>query len=511
MEFIRGHRSRQQAHSEPDNPHGSKSEDTAEMYNAESEDGCSFVNKQELDFLFNPSSIALVGVSSNEASPINKMFLSPLLEFGFEGRLYPVNPKGGEVMGMKIHRSMKDIPGSVDYVVATVPSHSSLQLIQDCIEKEVKSITFYTAGFSETNEEPGLELEEKIKGIAHEGGIRIIGPNCMGIYCPKGGLSYWPEFPKENGNVAFLCQSGGNSVHLVWMGAPRGLRFSKVISFGNATDLDESDFIEYFTHDRDTEIIAAYIEGIKDRKRFVHALGEAAKEKPVIMLKAGCSESGTRAVASHTGSLAGSDAVWDALCKQLGVVRVYSMEELTDLIVTFALMPPLKGRNAAIVTVGGGVSVLAADECERYGLHVPPLEKEVRDKLCEFTPVVGNILRNPIDSQLVFWDPSQFANTIKIVSDWDKVDFLISPLIGGVPSEAGPVMSYDVIGEKISEWKTPTLKPMALVIETSTRPEVSKRAFSAQQKFTSAGFPVYPTVARAANAISKFIEYHNSK
>ncbi|MDY7030814.1 MAG: CoA-binding protein [Thermodesulfobacteriota bacterium] len=481
------------------------------MKNYGSKNGSSFTNGHELDFLFNPSSIALVGVSSNEASPLNKMFLSPLLEFGFQGPLYLVNPKGGEIMGMEIYPDIRHIPGSVDYVVATVPAGSAIELIRNCVDKDVKAITFYTAGFSETSEEQGLALEEEIKRVAHEGGIRIIGPNCMGIYCPKGGLSYWPEFPKEHGNVAFLCQSGGNSVHLVWMGAPRGLLFSKVISFGNATDLDESDFMEYFTHDSDTEIIAAYIEGIKDGKRFVHALSEAAKVKPVIILKAGCSESGTRAAASHTGSLAGSDSIWDALCKQLGVVRVHSMEELTDLIVTFALMPPLKGRNVGIVTVGGGVSVLAADECERYGLNVPPLDKEISEQLYEFTPVVGNILRNPIDSQLVFWDPNQFANTINIVSDWEKIDFLISPLIGGVPSEYGPVMSYDVIGEKIAEWKTPTLKPMALVMETSTRPDVSQRAFSAQQQFASAGFPVYPTVARAANAISKFIEYHNSK
>ncbi|MDY6853322.1 MAG: CoA-binding protein [Thermodesulfobacteriota bacterium] len=464
-----------------------------------------------LDFLFHPESIALVGVSSNNDSPINGMFLTPLLEFGFKGRLYLVNPRGGEIMSMKVYPSIKDIPGKVDYVISTVPAKYSIRLIEDCIVKGVKAIAFYTAGFSETSKMEGIVLEERITKLAREGEIRVVGPNCMGIYCPSAGLSYWPEFPKESGKVACLCQSGGNSIHLVWMGVPRGIRFSKVISFGNAVDIDESELIDYFAHDPDTEIIAAYIEGIKDGKRFLKALGDAAKMKPVIMLKAGCSESGTRAAAGHTGSMAGDDSIWDALCKQMGIVRVLSMEELTDMIVTFLFMPPIQGRNAGIVTVGGGVSVLAADECERYGLHVPPLDREIKDRLCEFTPIVGNILRNPVDSQLVFSDQRQFANTIKIISEWNQIDFLISPLIGGVPLPSGPLMAFDVIADTIPQWNTPSLKPIAMIVQASTRPEIAHNAFLAQERFASAGFPVYPTVGRAANAISKFIEYHRIK
>ena len=462
-----------------------------------------------LDFLFNPKSIAIVGVSSNPSSSINGMFLYPLLDFNYKGKIYPVNPKCGEIMGLKIYPDIMDIPGPVDHVIAIVPAQVSLQLVKSCVSKGVKSITFYTAGFSEIGDDDGADLESQIIRIAREGGIRIVGPNCMGIYYPKGRLAYWPEFPKEEGKVSCLCQSGGNSVHLIWMTAPRGIRFSKVISFGNAADIDEVDLIEFFTQDPETEIIAMYIEGVKDGKRFINALGEAAKIKPIIMLKAGCSESGTRAAAGHTGALAGSDSTWDALCKQLGVVRVNSIEELSDMIVTFSLMSSFTGSNAAILTVGGGVSILAADECERNGINIPPLDQEIHDQLCAFTPNVGNILKNPIDSQLIFWDPSQFASTIKTISNWDTIDFLITPLIGGVPSRSGPLMSYDVIANTIPEWNTSSLKPLAIVIETGIRPEVSQNAFSAQSCFASAGFPVYPTVARAAKAISKYIEYNN--
>lgn len=483
----------------------------SKIYNNDFLDASLPTNMDGLDYLFHPASIALVGISRDPNSSINEMFLRPLLEFGFKGQLYPVNPRGGEIMGLKIYSGIEDIPDPVDYVIAIVPAQYSLKLVQECIAKGVKAITFYTAGFSETNEGIGMALEEEITKVAHQGGIRIIGPNCMGIYCPECGLSFWPDFPKESGNVACLCQSGGNSIHITWLGAPRGVRFSKVISYGNASDLDESDLIEYFTHDPDTDIIAAYIEGVKDGRRFIKVLGEAARVKPVIMLKAGCSESGARAVASHTGAMGGSNVTWEALCKQLGVIRVYSMEELADMIVGFSFLPPLTGRNAAIVTVGGGVSVLAADECERYGLSVPPLQHKIKDQLLEFTPKVGNILKNPIDSQIMFWDPGQFIKTINIVSDWEEIDFIIIPLIGGVPSPSGYLMAYNLLAETISEWNAPSIKPIAVVIPTGITPEVSHSAFSAQQQFASAGIPVFPTVGRLANSINKFIEYHNFK
>lgn len=420
-----------------------------------------------------------------------------------------MNPKGGEIGGLKVYPSIKDIPGPVDYAIASVPARLSPQLMQDCVAKGVKAVHFFTAGFSESGDEKGIALEAEIAQIAKRGGVRLVGPNCMGIYCPESRLSYWSEFPKESGPIAYLCQSGGNSIHLVQMGAPRGLRFSKVVSYGNASDLNESDFLEYFIQDTSTKIIAMYIEGVRDGQRFIETLDKAAKVKPVIMLKGGVAEAGTRAVVGHTGALAGSNATWDALCKQLRVIRVYSLEELTDMLVTFLFMPPLEGRNVAIVGVGGGASVLGTDDCESNGLVVPPLPPEIRDQILEFTPKVGNSVRNPIDSQLVLWEPSQFVNTIRIVSEWDGIDFLMALLISTdvFPSWAGQFDMYDSMARTMLESTKASSKPMAVVVQPGIRPEMTKDAFLVQQEFVSAGFPVYHSVAGAANAISKYIEY----
>jgi acyl-CoA synthetase (NDP forming) len=466
---------------------------------------------KDLKHLFHPRSIAIVGVSSNPEARRRDRFLRPLLDFRFEGPIYPINPKGGEILGLKILPSIKDVPGVLDFVIATTPARFGPQLIKDCNAKGVKFVYFFTSGFSETGDNEGIELENEMVRIANVRGLRIVGPNCMGVYCPRARLSYRSDFPKEQGSVGSLCQSGGNSIMLVQMGASRGVRFSKVISYGNACDLNESDLMEYFLHDPDTEIIAIYVEGVKDGQRFISVLTQAAKVKPIVLLKGGVSEAGTRTVASHTGSLAGSDAAWDALCRQLGVIRVYTLEELCDVLVTFQFMSLPKGHNVGIVGVGGGASVLATDECESNGLTVPMLPTKSTEELLKFTPKAGNIIKNPIDSQVIFWDPGQFDNTIKILSDWKGIDFILA-LLGSsdvFPSYSGQQSMYNLMAKTMLESIFTSSKPVAIVLQPGIYPERYEESFFAQQEFVSAGFPVYPTVERAANAIGKFIDYHN--
>ena len=194
--------------------------------------------------------------------------------------------------------------------------------MRDCVDKGVKAVSFWTTGFSEVGGE-GTSLEANMVEIARKGGIRILCPNCVGIhYCPKAKISCFEDFPKESGAVGFFCQSGGNCIQLVNIASNRGARFSKVVGYGNACDLNESDFLDYFAQDPDTKIITGYIEEIKDGKHFIAALAKATKAKPVILVKAGHTEAGARGAASHTGSLAGSEAAWNAIFKQLGVIRV---------------------------------------------------------------------------------------------------------------------------------------------------------------------------------------------
>ncbi len=353
--------------------------------------------QHDLDFLFHPNSIALVGITTAKTWHWTLTFLEGLLEIGFDRPLYLVNPKGGELKGHKIYTSLKEVPGKVDYVIGLVNAHIAPKLVEECAQKGVRAIHFCTAGFSETGEEDRVKLESELIEVARRKGIRILGPNCMGIYCPKSRLSYSPAFPEESGPVGVISQSGGNSIYLVRQAAQRGVRFSKVISYGNASDINESDLLEYLTHDVDTKIIALYIEGIKDGQRFRRALEEATKEKTVILLKGGATEGGARAAAGHTAALSGSRTTWDALCKQLGIISVSSIEEMIDVLVTLLFLPLPAGRNVVLLGAGGGASVLIADEFESRGLRILPLPPEIVAQIREFTPIAGNILRNPVD------------------------------------------------------------------------------------------------------------------
>ena len=469
---------------------------------------------EEIEQLFHPRSIALVGVSNNPINQLREMFLRPLLDLGFEGPIYPVHPSGGEVLGLKIFPSLSDIPGPVDFVMAGIPARLGPELMRDCGKKGVKGVQFFTSGFSEIGTDEGKEMEIALAEAAREAGVRVIGPNCMGIYCPETKIGFWSEFPAEHGPVGYLCQSGGNSIHLIKLGAPRGVRFSKVISYGNACDLNECDFLEYLSCDPKTEIIAAYVEGVRDGQRFVRLLREAARRKPVVLLKGGISEGGARAAASHTGSLAGSHTTWEALCKQLGVIQVHSIDELTDMIVTLLYMQVPRGRNVAIISgAGGGASVLATDDCERYGLKVPTLPRDVMDAILKFTPHPGNSVRNPIDSNLAMYDPRLFAETAKIATGWDGIDLVMFPLRANTfyLKAMGKRMQYLTIAESIMGAAKASLKPVAIIVEPDISPELTVESFSTLEQYVSAGFATYPSVARAARAISKLMAYESVK
>ena len=332
-----------------------------------------------LDFLFHPRSVAVVGISRKRREwNAGKMFLDIYRRSGFSGAVYPVSRSGGEIKGLKCYPSLADVPGPVDYVISSIPATGVLQLMDDAAAKGVRCIHFFTAGFRETGEEDRVELESQVLEKARRAGIRLIGPNCMGLYCPSSGLSFHHGFPREPGPVAFISQSGLNAEDAVNQGALYGVRFSKVISYGNAADLDESDFFDYCTADPETEIIPSYIEGVKDGGRFVRALKAASAAKPTIILKGGLTSAGSRAARSHTGSLAGSPQVWDALCRQCGALSVDSLDELIDMAITFRFLKRPAGRGLAVIVIGGGASVLAADDAEKLGLSMPPLSEEAQ-------------------------------------------------------------------------------------------------------------------------------------
>jgi len=467
---------------------------------------------ESLDSLFHPRSIALAGITTANPEHWTRVFLDALTDSGFERPIYLVNPKGGEIQGNKVYKDLRDIPGAVDYVISTVPAQASAGLVEECDTKGVRAIHFCTAGFSETAEEEGARLEAQLVEASRRKGIRIIGPNCMGIYCPRSGLSFGIGFPQESGHVAFVSQSGGNAGRLVRQAAWRGVRFSKVISYGNACDLNESDFLEYLTDDPDTEIIGLYIEGVKDGARFKRTLERAAKEKVVVLLKGGITHGGTRAAAGHTGALAGAEVIWDAVCRQFGIIRVYSLEEMADIFQTLLFMSIPKGRNAALIGLGGGNSVLVADEFEKRGLILPQLPQEIIHRIREFSPAAGNILRNPIDYSQTIMETGKLGELVSIVSGWESIDFLIGFLdLGGFASP------QSLGSHALSRWANgmfemipASSRPIALVPQLSFIPKDANEQMVIAQAFVSSQVPTYLSFAGAANSIDALLTYKES-
>ena len=467
---------------------------------------------QDLGYIFYPRSVAVAGASKRPGFAPGKGFLQALLRSGYRGGVYPLNSSGGEVLGLKAYTNISDVPEAVDHVICCIPAPHTPQLMKECVAKGVRVVHLFTAGFAETGTEEGRRLEEEIVNIARRGGIRVIGPNCMGLICPDSGLSFFTAAQARRGPVAFLSQSGGNAQELVNMASVRGLGFSKIISYGNAADLNEADFLHYLARDGESEIVAAYIEGVRDGQRFAQALGEAARTKPVILLKGGRTGAGTRAANSHTGSLAGSSVIWHTLCRQTGAMQINNVDELVDLVLAFVYLSPPQGRKVGVVGMGGGRSVLSADDCESAGLIVPQFPLEVRQRLREFTPEAGTSVRNPVDSSpVVALNIQYFSRTLELVALSGVVDSLIVYLYAEIPLYADMPHLLQQHAEAIVQAAKDFGKPLAVVLATSGAPRAANMVFEAQQTCLRAGVAVYPSIGRAARAISRFIGYHEDR
>ncbi|MBL7119732.1 MAG: hypothetical protein ISS53_03505 [Dehalococcoidia bacterium] len=311
--------------------------------------------------------------------------------------------------------------------------------------------------------------------------------------------------------MALICQSGGNTLYLVRAAAERGVRFSKVVSYGNACDIDESDLLEYFMQDAETDIVAAYIEGVKDGHRFYRVLGELSAIKPVAVLKGGFTRAGAGATSSHTGSLAGSDEVWDALLSQTGAVRVHSLDELVDMMVTFRYMPVPQGRRVAVFGVGGGATVLATDDCAAAGFALPPLPEGIRQELLSAVGSnAGNILGNPLDIPPMLSTDEKYRELLRRVLCWDGIDFLLYqvPLRGVMLSLPVACLIFDSQMGNVIKVSGESIKPVAVVMHYLTSAESWQAASDYIRKCHEAGLPVYHSTASAVKAIDRLLRYH---
>ena len=474
------------------------------------------MDEEKARAIFYPESIAVVGASSNPGSTGGR-YVQRLISAGFKGKIYPVNPRGGEILGLKAYPDLKSIPDQLDYVIVCVPKESVFSVLDDCAANGVKVVHFYTAGFRETGDKEGLIVEEQMVAKARQGGFRILGPNCVGVACPVRhtvfGLS--PFGPSvEHGPVALISHSSGLISGVIEAGSARGIKFSKLAGLGNCCDLDELDFLEYVGTDSDTTIIGAYFEGTKNGRNLFKLLNTIARVKPLVVLKGGQTEAGAQTAASHTGSVAGGVNIWEVAVKQARAIYVRNFEELVDTLLAFQCLSPFSGVGVAILggvfAAGGGACVTLTDECVSQGFRVSPFHQEIRSRLRAMLGSVGNILRNPLDMGGAFggnrWEI--LAQTLEVVNEDPGVDVIMINLwLGWLYSTFSSEEMEKILG-CLKDFRKNHTKPLIVI----SRPGEGEDKRSADIKvLAEARIPTYDSVVRAAKALTHVREYFEER
>ena len=458
---------------------------------------------KKIDQLFNPRSVAVVGESSKGMG--GPGFLLGHIKQGFKGKLYAINPKG-QVRDYETYPTLSDVPGPVDHVIVAVPARAVKSVIEECVKKGVKSAVMFSSGFREWEGDQGAAKEAEIVDIARKGGLRLIGPNCMGFYCPDNGLSYRADMPVlKNGRISIVSQSGGVAMTPVFTAADKGIAFAKSISYGNECDFGAVDGLRYLAEDPRTEVICMYIEGTRDGDALREALHFAVKRKPVLVLKGGKTESGTRAVQSHTGAMAGKNIAWEALCKQTGALMVNSIEEMLDTAKFLLFCPRPKGRKLVLISVSGGLGVMFTDLFTMNGFEVPRFSEEVRADLKKWIDVPGTSIRNPLDmasSFFVLENHKPLFERLDREADIDIICVVMAIEYMGVAGrKAGDIANY-VLNVLTSAFGG-VQKPIVVVFPETIRAKVR---LDLERKITQAGYPVFPNVERCTRAMNNVMK-----
>ncbi len=454
-----------------------------------------------LDFFFNPRSIAVIGASATPGK-VGYEILRNLLE-RFRGRVYPINPKAKEILGLRAYPSVLDVPDDIDLAVIAVPAPEVLKVAEECGIKGVKGLVVISAGFKEIGPE-GAERERKLVEIVRRYGMRLIGPNCVGVYVPKTGvntlfLTRERQGYPDHGPIAFISQSGAFGVAVLDWATARGIGISKFVSYGNRADVDEADLIEYLRDDPDTRVVTMYIEGVEDGRKLFRALRSTTPVKPVVVFKAGRTEIGARAAVSHTGALAGRDEVYSAAFKQSGAIRVYGMEELFDVAVALSLQPPAPGDRVAVLTVGGGSGVMATDALIDLGLKVPRLSDVTVEKLRRVLLPIASPY-NPVDVTGSARD-EHLVEAVEILMRSGEVDVIV-----WIPYYMVPGISTELnkkFIERVREVNRELPIPIPVVGVATGGTYTAKAAREAEKM----GIPMYLSPERAAKVVHALVVY----
>ncbi len=465
--------------------------------------------------LLRPASIAVVGASANPDSPGHD-YVRCLVEFGFSGPVYPVHRRESEILGLTAYADLDAIPGDIEFVISCIPSGGVLELLDSCARKGVRTVQLFTGRFSETGREEDAELEREVLRRAQAANLRLLGPNCMGLHDPGWGISFRPDLPRRTGPVGFLSQSGNNTTEVLIHSDVRGIGYRAAVSYGNALDLDAADLLTFMAGDGETRAIGAYIEGVRAGRRFLDALGGAARSKPVIVFKGGRTGAGARSAVSHTSALAGSNEVWQGALRQTGAIEVHSQDELIDLFVAFTLLGEApSGDRVGAVGGGGGRAVQAADACTEEGLEVPPLSEDIRSQIRERAPDLWDWIGNPVDQSILAGSGAGVsgAAVLEMMAESPDFDLLIANVgedwVLGRPDSGRRLMH---IVERFAEIGVRCRKPVAYVIGPADSPDEARwRAVEgARTLLIDAGLAVFPTVERAAWALGRYVRWHRS-
>jgi len=483
------------------------------------------MGRENLKYLFEPETIAMIGASNNFAK-WGFIILHNLVMGKYQGKIYPVNPKEKEILGHPCYPSVKDIPGEVDQAMLLIPAREVPKAVAECAEKKVKAIVVISAGFSELGEE-GERLQKQMTETAMRAGIPLVGPNGQGVAFPKSQFYPWMPlyFPKP-GKVAILSQSGNL---LTWLAEGLeifGFGISRGVSVGNMADLDWADYLWYLADDPETKVILLYIEGVRDGRAFREAASEVSLKKPIVALKAGRTNAGVQAAKSHTGAMKGEDLIFSALCEQTGMIRVRSMEEAVMVSAGLVATPSPKGKRVGILTGGGGLGVMAADECLEQDLEVPALSPQTSSELGLILPpwwAPGN----PVDlvAGIGYAGPKEVIPILIDSQDFDSLILIGLGWVHGMPdlSKLSPLASKFDFQKMTEDRKTGDLKycrkirdliqknnyPIILV-STHARRAIDKN-FGSLIELLLNEVMLYPSIESAVRFLSLFTKYQQWK
>lgn len=460
-----------------------------------------YFDYRQIDDILNPRSLAIVGASGKPLK-FGALFTASQLAFGFKGPVYLVNPGEKEILGHPVHPSLEDLPEPPDLVYITIPAHRSIEVLHQCARLRVKGVVIQAAGFREIGKR-GLALEKEALRLAREGGFRIIGPNCFGIYNPRRGLTLLSgqDFSRREGDIAFISQSGGFSLHVGKLAMGQGLHFNAIVSYGNAADLNETHFLRYFSRHPRTRVIGGYLEGVKGGRDFLAAVEEASRRKDLVLWKVGKGAFSRRAVLTHTGSMTGSTEIWEGIVRRYGVIEVSCVEEMCDTFLGLRHLGRSPGKRILLAGGGGGLGTHACDLAEAEGLEVPPLQGESLDALEKLLDRDGAVASNPLDIGAPLIPLDRFREVMREASRNSSTDVTVFdlavnfayPLVG----EEGLEKAVDILVQARRE----SGKPLAAVLYSRAVGEgelhYEKLLRHLRTRLLEGGVAVFPSMHRA--------------